>query len=259
MSMFFERLFRFNRSIRLSSIALALGIVLIPASFLYANPPAPAATPAPPPATATAEGTLTIITDPERVEVWINENYAGLTPIRDKRLPEGTYTLRLVDALRQNSASETIVISEGERLLVERSLGGSYGKLRVDTDPQGADVAIIAELGKTPLVNEYLTPGQYRLEIRHPNDKYLSIMEEVTFAADGKPVIISHKLEKPPVFTTKRLIQVGLGAGAIGGWVYAINRYHNDDQYKDTNWRPITAIAVAAVLSAALQVTIFIW
>jgi hypothetical protein len=264
----------FNGLARLLTFVLTPVFTLISASFLYASPP---------PTTGTG-GTLTVITVPERAEVWINNGYAGLTPIRDKLLPEGTYTLRLVDPLRQNSASETIVISEGERLIIERTLGGSYGKLRIDTDPQGAEVAIIAELGKTPLVNDYLTPGEYRLEIRHPNTKYMPLLKDVSFA-DGQPITISHKLEKPPIFTTKRLVQLGLGTGTALGLTWAIVEQHvtskskqesvdieraGDDvldgdadqlseRSKNAGIRRTIAIIAGASFFIALQITVFIW
>jgi hypothetical protein len=184
----------------------------------------------------------------------------------------------LVDPSRQQSASETVVIGDGERLIVERSLGGNYARLRVDTDPQGADVAIIAELGKTPLVNDYLTPGQYRIEIRHPNTKYLPTTQDISFVS-GQPAIISHKLEKPPLFTTKRYVQLALGASTALAWTWAVveqsatssarekSRHAPDEeqadefstQAKNAGIRRTIAIATAATLSVALQVTIFVW
>jgi len=249
--MVYTRLFGTGGFVRLSVFVLMLIFVFIPASFAYAS--------------KQSGGTLTVITVPERSEVWIDGGYAGITPIRDKRLAAGTYTLRLVDPSRQTSASETVVISDGERLLIERTLGGSHARLRVDTYPQGADVAIIADLGKTPLVNDYLTPGQYRLEIRHPNTKYMSATKDVAFV-DGQPVTISHRLEKPPVFTTKRCVQLGLGTGAAAAWTWAVIEQHaassnpsEGSASKNAKVRRTVAIVAAASLSVALQVTIFVW
>jgi hypothetical protein len=258
------RFFHINSHVRFWGIVLAVVFALIPGPFLYAAP--------------SSGGMLTIITIPERAEVWIDDGYVGLTPIMDKHLATGKYTLRLVDPSRQKSASETVVITDGERLVVERSLGGSYAKLRVDTDPQGADVAISTELGKTPLINEYLTTGQYMIEIRHPNAKYLPIIKDVSFI-DGQPITISHKLEKPPIFTTKRCIQLALGTGSTLAWVWAIVEQHTTSsskqklkdesfnsetdelskQSKEAGIRRTVAIATAASLTVALQVTIFIW
>jgi len=254
------RIFRVSSLVRLWAVMHVAAFLLIFGSFLYAAPP--------------SGGTLTVITVPERAEVWIDDGYVGLTPIRDKTLAVGKYTLRLVDPSRQKSASETIVINDGERLIIERALGGSYAKLRVDTDPQGADVSISTELGKTPFVNEYLTTGQYKIEIRHPNAKYLPITKDVSFI-DGQPVIISHKLEKPPIFTTKRCIQLALGTGSVLAWTWAIVEQHAtsslkqkskyesgedvDKQLEEAGVRRTVAIVAGASLTIALQVTIFIW
>jgi len=245
-----KRLFNISGFVRLSAVKLALTFALLPVSFLYASPQ--------------PGGTLTVITVPERSEVWIDGSYAGLTPIRDRHLAAGTYTLRLVDPSRQTSASETVVIGNGERLLVERTLGGNHARLRIDTYPQGADVAIIAELGKTPLVNDYLTPGQYRLEIRHPNTKYMTATKDVAFV-DGQPVVISHKLEKPPVFTTKRWIQLGIGTCAAAAWTWAIIEQSTASSSiqkstaENAATRRTIAIIAASALSVGLQVTIFVW
>jgi len=262
--MVYIRLFRASGGLARSLVLAAAVFVLVPRSFLYATPP--------------AEGTLTVITVPERAEVWINDGYVGLTPIRDKSLAVGKYTLRLVDPSRQKSASETVVIVEGERLVVERSLGGSYAKLRVDTDPQGADVSISTDLGKTPLINEYLTTGQYKIEIRHPNAKYLPITKDVSFI-DGQSVTISNKLEKPPIFTNKRLVQLGLGFCSAAAWTWAVVEQHNTSsskqksentryaadaesllkESKDAGIRRTVAIVAGASLTIAFEVTIFIW
>jgi|GEM_PF-749661 len=251
---------------RLSAFLMVSAFALIPGFFLYAAAP------------PQEGGTLTVITVPERAEVWIDGGYAGLTPIRDKVLAPGRYTLRLVDPTRQTSTSETVVIGDGERLIVERSLGGSYARLRVDTDPQGANVGISADLGKTPIVNDYLTPGQYKIEIRHPNTKYLPIFVDTSFV-DGQLLTISHKLGKPPLFTTKRTVQLALGTGAALAWTWAVIEQHvtssslqksiyaTDDgraekmstRAENAGIRRTVAVSAAGVLTVALQVTIFIW
>jgi hypothetical protein len=228
-----------------------------------------------------SEGTITVVTVPERVEVWIDNNYAGLSPIRDKRLAVGSYTIRLVDPAQQAGATEVVVIRPGEHVLLERTLSARFGKLRIDTDPPGAGVAIVAELGKTPLVNDFMTPGIYKVEIRPPRPNYLPATEEITFTDGGQPVTISHKFSKPPLLTKKRGIQLALGAAAAAGWIWAIIEHgtssstrvnaiileENNPDEADRLWqksnsaatRRTAAIITASLLSTALQVTIFIW
>jgi hypothetical protein len=161
-----------------------------------------------------------------------------------------------------------------------------FAKLRVDSDPPGAEVVIVAELGKTPLTNEFINPGMYKIEIRHKSG-YLPAVEELTLR-DGQHAVVSHKLKKPQLFTKKRQIQLALGAGAAAGFAYAIVEQNERSAYrqksiftqamstagndehakkaaeysdlsKDAGIKRTAAAAAAGILSAALQVTVFIW
>ena len=158
-----------------------------------------------------------------------------------------------------------------------------FGGLRVDSDPPGADVVVVAELGKTPLTNEFVNPGLYKIEIRHPSGSYLPVTEEITIV-DGQRSAISHKLAKPPVWTKQRGIQLLLGTGAAAGFVWAVVEQNTAAGYrqksaaakeigqdgddnvldysrisKSAGARRTVALVSAGVLSAALQVTVFIW
>ncbi len=164
--------------------------------------------------------------------------------------------------------------------------GTSYARLRVDSDPPGADVVITAELGKTPLVNEFVVPGMYRVELRRAGG-YLPATEELTLRADQQAVV-SLRLKKPPLFTKRRQIQLALGAGAVAGFAYAVYEHgercslrekhyfakgasvaEGDDnsqkaaEYmdasKEAELKRTLALIGAGILSVALQVTIFIW
>jgi len=157
--------------------------------------------------------------------------------------------------------------------------GNSYARLRVDSDPPGADVVIVAELGKTPLVNEFIVPGMYRVELRHKNG-YLPASEELTLRADQQAAV-SLRLNKPPLFTKHRQIQLALGAGAIAAFAYAVYEQgeHNTlrekhlfakseneekaaeylEAYEDAALKRTLSLIGAGILSVALQVTIFIW
>jgi hypothetical protein len=178
-----------------------------------------------------ADGTISIVTIPDRVEIWIDNNYVGLSPVRQKRLAAGTYTVRLIDPSQQISAVEMVTVRRGEHVSVERTLDSRLGKLRVNSDPPGADVVIITELGKTPLVNDFMNPGLYKIEIRHPNQNYLPVVEDVTFT-DDRPVVIDRVLEKPPVLTRERKIQLALGTGAAAGFVWAIVEQNTASAYR---------------------------
>jgi hypothetical protein len=155
-----------------------------------------------------------------------------------------------------------------------------FGRLRVDTDPPGADVVIVAELGKTPLTNDFMNPGLYVIEIRHPNGKYMPVTKEASFTTDGQQVVISQTLLKPPVWTKKRKIQLALGTGTAAGFTWAIVEQHTASSYyqksiytgdddpekadeylqisKNAGLRRTVAVTAAGIMTAALQITIFI-
>lgn len=169
------------------------------------------------------------------------------------------------------------------------ALGGEgtpYARLRVESDPPGANVVIVADLGKTPLVNEFIVPGMYRIELRRDGG-YLPAVEELTLRGDQQAVV-SQRLKKPQLFTKHRQIQMAIGAGAAAGFAYAVyeqgersafrQRYKfakkasaaEGDEHaqkaaeyletsKDAELKRTLSLIGAGVLTAALQVTIFIW
>ena len=185
---------------------------------------------------AVEEGTLSVTTDPEGVEVWLGDKYIGDTPIQDKKLRAGRYTLKLIDPVQQVSASEEILIQADKLTVVEKTLKGRFGTLKVVSDPEGADVFISTSLGKTPLQNDFMNPGKYRIEIKHPKKKYQPIVEDITIP-QGKKVELTNTLVKESAFDTKALVRILLGAGAIGGFVWAIVAQGNHKGYdRDVSW-----------------------
>jgi hypothetical protein len=170
---------------------------------------------------AAEEGTLSVSTDPEGVEVWLGDKYIGDTPIQNKKLRAGRYTLKLVDPVQQVSASEEILIQADKLTVVEKILKGKFGMLKVDSDPEGAEVFLSTSLGKTPLQNDFMNPGKYRIEIKHPKKKYQPVVENITIP-QGKRVELTNTLVKESSFDTKAFVRLLLGAGAIGGFVWAI-------------------------------------
>jgi hypothetical protein len=144
-------------------------------------------------------------------------------------------------------------------------------------------VVIVAELGKTPLVNEFIIPGMYRIELRHESG-YLPAIEELTLRADQQAVV-SQRLKKPPLFTKRRQIQLALGAGAIAGFAcavyeqgehntiyqkYKLAKIENGDDNaqksakylelsRDAAMKRTLSLIGAGILSVALHITIFIW
>lgn len=179
-----------------------------------------------------ADGFLTVRTEPEGIEVWLDDNFVGDSPIIDKKLKAGRYSLKLVDPVQHSSTIEDIFIQDGENTVIEKTVKTKFGSLKVTSVPEGAIVSIATELGATPVSNDFMNPGKYRVEIRHPNKLYLPVIEEVTIPR-GESVSLSKTLEKEAAFTQKDLWRLILGAGTAGGYIWAFvqnGRYMRYDQ-----------------------------
>ncbi len=179
---------------------------------------------------AAKEGTLTVTSDPEGVEVWLDDKYIGDTPIKNKKLRTGKYSIKLIDPIQQVSITEEILIQPSKLTVVEKILKKKFGTLKVDSDPEGAEVFISTSLGKTPLENNFMNPGKYRIELKHPKKKYKPLIENITIP-QGKKIELSNTLAKHSTFDKKDLIRLLLGVGAIGGFVWAIVAQGNHKEY----------------------------
>jgi hypothetical protein len=175
---------------------------------------------------AASEGRLTVTTDPEGVEVWIDERYAGHSPIHEKKLEPGEYSVRLVDVAHRVSVVERVVVREGENTVLDKALVPDYGRLSVTSTPEGANVYLSTPMGTTPLTNDYMVPGKYRVEIRPPGKGYTPAVKEVVVARGGR-IEIDEQFERQSPFDLKALVRLGLGAGAIAGFVWAVAEHGN--------------------------------
>ncbi len=161
---------------------------------------------------------LTVKTEPSGIEIWLEDKYIGDSPIVNKKLKSGKYTLRLVDAFQHTSIQEHIDLKDGESIVVEKTIDSKFGSLRIVSNPEGAHVCISSTLGKTPLVNDLMNPGKYRVELRHPNERYKIYSEDIVINP-GDRVELNRSLQKEKVLTKKGLLKIGLGAGIIAGIV----------------------------------------
>lgn len=180
-------------------------------------------------AAAEEDGILSVKTDPEGIEVWLDDKYVGDSPIIDKKLKPGRYSLKLIDQLQHSSESEDVLIQAAQTTIVEKTVVGRFGSLKVNTQPAGAEVSIATTLGKTPLSNDFMTPGKYRLEIKHPGNGYAPDTEEIVVPR-GKTVELSKTLQKKRLLDEKALARIALGVGAVGGYVWGVSqngRFHS--------------------------------
>jgi hypothetical protein len=171
------------------------------------------------------EGMLTVTTDPEGVEVWLGDNYIGNSPITAKKVPIGRYTIKLIDPVMRISQAEQVMITENATVVIEKKLKPKFGTLRINSVPEDAEVYMTMPLGKTPLVNEFINPGKYILEIRHPNKLYKSSSENVTISEGAVNTILDtlEMVQVPKVNNNKKIIaRLALGGLAAAGFTFAI-------------------------------------
>jgi PEGA domain len=169
------------------------------------------------------EGMLTVTTDPEGVEVWLGENYIGNSPIIAKKVPVGRYTVKLIDPVMRISQAEQVMITANATVVIEKKLKPKFGTLRINSVPEDAEVYMTMPLGKTPLVNEFINPGKYILEIRHPNKLYKSSSENVT-VSEGVVNSVLDTLEMVQVKANNKKViaRLALGGLAAAGFTFAI-------------------------------------
>jgi hypothetical protein len=182
---------------------------------------------------AVEEGTLTVITDPEGVEVWLDDNYMGESPVQSRKLKAGRYTVKMVDQVQQVSASEEVYIKADQETVVEKTLKAKFGTLKVESDPPGADVTISTSLGKTPLENNFMNPGKYHIEIEHPKKSYQPVTAEIVIP-QGKKVELTNTLVKQSRFDKIALVRLLLGAGAAAGYIWAIIEQGDHKEFEST-------------------------
>jgi hypothetical protein len=168
---------------------------------------------------AESEGAITVKTDPDGIEVWLDDKYIGDSPVMAKKLKAGRYSLKLVDPVQHTSTVEEVFIQANEQTVIEKTIKSRYGSLKLSSDPEGADVYILTSLGKTPVSNDFIIPGKYRLEVRHQNKSYDKIVEDVV-VSKGETVTLNKTLPKKSPLDNKALLRLALGAGAVGGLVW---------------------------------------
>jgi hypothetical protein len=193
-----------------------------------------------------AEGMLTVKTDPEGTEVWLDDQFVGQSPIIEKKIKAGRYTLKLVDPAQHTSANEEVLIQDNEETVVERTLTTKFGSLKVASQPEGAEVTIATELGTTPLRNDFMNPGRYRLEIKPADSRFFPKISEVTITK-GEMVSVEETLVKKSFFTKKNVAALCLTGGAIGGFVWGIVEQGNYKAFKERRPNPQNRIDGAAL------------
>lgn len=106
-----------------------------------------------------AFGTLLVESEPEGAKVLVSGREVGTTPYENTRYPSGNYLLELEKEWYLPLRNEMISVNDGETTRRKYTLQEDYGMLKVDSDPQGAEVFLDGQrLGGSP--------GEWRVKPR---------------------------------------------------------------------------------------------
>jgi hypothetical protein len=179
-----------------------------------------------------ADAVLTVKTDPDGIEVWLGDKFLGQSPILGKKIKAGRYMLKLVDPVQHSSTTEDLFIQDNDTSVIERTISSKFGSLRVSSEPEGADVYIAMELGRTPLTNDFMNPGKYRIEIRPFSPRYHTKTSEVIIDK-GETATLSETLEKDKLFFKKTVLSFALFSGSVGGFIWGLVEQGHYRMYND--------------------------
>ena len=111
---------------------------------------------------------LIINTDPAEADVYINDQPAGKTPYQNE-LPTGKYTWRVSKELYLPDAGIAILITGGEKQVMNVKLKPNFGTLTIRTDPEINGDVYMNEMpvGKTtPCTIELVPAGEKTIKVK---------------------------------------------------------------------------------------------
>ena len=109
-------------------------------------------------------GDLSIRSTPEGAIVYIDEEQVGITPYIGRR-DAGSYSLRLVLPYYHDQ-TDSIDVGVGQQVTNAYDLRPRFGRLAIETDPQGATVRVDGETwGTAPVERERVLSGTHAVEI----------------------------------------------------------------------------------------------
>ncbi|MFC2086159.1 FISUMP domain-containing protein [Bacteroidota bacterium] len=110
---------------------------------------------------------FTIATQPDEADVYINDQYMGITPYQ-KKLETGRYNYRIEKSMYHSSAG-IITLSEEKTEALELTLNPNFGYVKITSSPEsGASIEIdgLPMNEVTPLTSNALLSGEHRLILK---------------------------------------------------------------------------------------------
>ena len=176
-------------------------------------------------------GYISVKSDKENTEVYIDGNYLGATPIVQYKLPVGSYLLEIKHPSCKDYKAN-ITISPGETLSLNVGLTLLPAMLIIESDPSNSSVLLNGSyIGTTPL-SLNLSPGQY--EVKITKESYLNYTKLLELKP-GETEHLTIRLEKllsQTVTLTKTPSETPktCGTGSILALMLIILRVHKRGQ-----------------------------
>ena len=126
---------------------------------------------------ALTHGSINIKSAPERVEVYLNGDKKGKTPIVLKGLEEGAYTieLRKADYIK---VDRTVTVKARQTVEVSEKLQLMPGRIKITSNPEGSTILLNGDnKGVTPLTISEMKAGEYKITLKKDGyeDKNISV------------------------------------------------------------------------------------
>lgn len=110
-------------------------------------PPKPPPDPTPPPPTPST-GTLWVVSDPDGAEVYVNNVFKGMTPLRLENVSSGSYSIKVLKD-GYETQTKTATVSKGQLSKVDFTLkrkSAGNATLIINSSPEGAEIYINGNL-----------------------------------------------------------------------------------------------------------------
>ncbi|WP_340818092.1 PEGA domain-containing protein [Methanolobus sp. WCC4] len=157
-------------------------------------------------------GSVSISTTPSGTKVYIDDKYAGSSPLTVNGLLPGSHSISIT-MNDYRDVSDTFYINAGASTTYKKSLVKKNGNIDIDSTPAGASVYLGSSYkGVTPLYLEGISPGTYTINL--VKDGYNDLQRTVT-VKDGSTASVSASMEKLSV-AEKVVTQVSGKSSSLG-------------------------------------------
>ena len=192
------------------------------------------------PHAVSSDGFITVLTKPAGANIWVDNEFAGQSPLENYSQKPGRHEVRAVDPGSGVSVRDTVFVKSDSTSVLDIALTGNFGALSVVTTPPGAEVYLTTRVGLTPVNEDQIVPGAYTLEIRPKAGRYATTTSNI-IVVSGNQIALNEKLKRKAAPRNKLIATLGLGAVGIGGFVLGYASLFNAGSVDVDLERPHTA------------------